>query len=74
MLLDFRTLFLSSTNITGSAYRGWAGGMGVGKEPKEGSSEHWNRKAAIMCSWKYKEGHSVLIRPRQSLATVSHQV
>ena len=26
---------------------------------KAGSSIHWNRKAAIVCSWKYRKGDSV---------------
>lgn len=31
----------------------------MGEEPKAGFSMHWNRKAAIMRSWKYRKGHSV---------------
>ena len=31
-------------------------------------------KAAIMFSLKYREGHSVLVRPRWSLAAVIHQM
>ena len=34
-------------------------GDGVDGEPKVGSPKHWNRKAAIMCSWKYKKGNIV---------------
>ena len=45
-----------------------------GGEAKAGSSIHWNRKAAIciVCSWKYRKGHSVPVRPRKLLEAVSH--
>ena len=32
---------------------------------------HWNKKAVIVCSLKYINGHSVLVYPKQSLAAVS---
>ena len=32
------------------------------------------QKAAIVCSWKFGEGYSVLVRLRRSLEAVSHQV
>jgi len=46
----------------------------VDGETKAGSSIDWNRKAAIVCTWKYRKGHSVLGRPRRPLGAVSHQV
>ena len=30
VIADFETIFLNSTNITDSVYRGWAGGRGMG--------------------------------------------
>ena len=43
-------------------------------DPKAGSSTHCNKKAAIVCSWKFGKGYGVLVRLRRSLEAVSHQV
>jgi len=50
------------------------GGGHGGGEPKVGSSNHWNKKAAIVFLWKYRKEHSVLVRPRRPLKAVSYQV
>ena len=49
-------------------------GIGAGGEPKAGSSIHWSKKVAIVCSLKHRRRQSVCVRLRRSLATVSHQV
>ena len=54
--------------LPNSEHLGWK--VGAGGELKSGSSIHCNRKAAIVCSWKYRMGHSVLVRPRRSLEAV----
>ena len=43
-------------------------------EQKVFSSINWNRKTTIVCSWKYRKGHDVLVWPRRLLEAVSHQV
>ena len=48
------------------------GEVGAGGDLKAGSSIHWNRKVAIVSSLKHRKGHSVLVRSRLSLTTVSY--
>ena len=47
---------------------GWA--VEAGGEPKVGSSMHLSRKAAIVCSLKFTNSHSSLVRPIRLLAAV----
>ena len=39
--------------------------VGAGGEPNAGSTIHWSKKAAIVCSLKNRKGSSVLVRSRQ---------
>ena len=43
-----------------------------GGEPKAGFSIHWNRKATIVCSWKYRKGHSDINHRSYSMQIVMH--
>ena len=38
--------------------------VGAGGEPNAGSTIHWSKKAAIVCSLKNRKGSSVLVRSR----------
>ena len=57
-----------------SVYRGrWTEGGGVDGGAGQGV-DTLKQKKAMVCSWKYRKEHSVLVKMRLSLAAVSHQV
>ena len=44
--------------------------MGVGREPKVGSSIHLNRKAVVVCLSKSTNSNGLLVRPIRLLTVV----